>query len=131
MEVGDRPFLRRCWARFVLSERNLTAAKNSMSNFRSTRRHALQLLAAGAAAATLPTFAQWPDRAIRIIVTFPPGGASDVVARVMAEQLTKKLGQPVVVDNKPGAGGTIGGAQVVAAAPDGLLAMMTSGAAPR
>ena len=56
-----------------------------MTDFRSTRRSALQLFAATAAAAALPAFAQWPDRAIKIVVTFPPGGASDVVARVMAE----------------------------------------------
>lgn len=91
-----------------------------------TRRGALQLLAAGAAALGLPAFAQWPDKPIKIIVTFPPGGSSDILARVMAEQLGKKLGQAVVVDNKPGAGGTIGGAQVAAAAPDGATFMLSN-----
>ncbi|MGO4394952.1 Bug family tripartite tricarboxylate transporter substrate binding protein [Variovorax sp. M-6] len=91
-----------------------------------TRRGALQLLAAGVAALGLPAFAQWPDKPIKIVVTFPPGGSSDILARVMAEQLGKKLGQAVVVDNKPGAGGTIGGAQVAAAAPDGYTFMLSN-----
>ena len=92
-----------------------------------TRRHALQMLAAaGTAALALPAFAQWPEKPIKIIVTFPPGGSSDVLARLMAEQLTKKLGQPVVVDNKPGAGGTIGGMQVASAPPDGYTLMLSN-----
>ncbi|MDM0073164.1 tripartite tricarboxylate transporter substrate binding protein [Variovorax sp. J2P1-59] len=91
-----------------------------------TRRGALQLLAAGAASLALPAFAQWPDKPIKIIVTFPAGGSSDILARVMGEQLTRKLGQAVVVDNKPGAGGTIGGALVAAAPPDGYTFMLSN-----
>ncbi|MDH5287878.1 MAG: tripartite tricarboxylate transporter substrate binding protein [Betaproteobacteria bacterium] len=68
----------------------------------------------------------WPAKPVRVVVTFPPGGSSDVVARQIAPLLAEKLGQSFVVDNKPGAGATIGGAEVARAAPDGYTLMLSN-----
>ena len=94
--------------------------------FLARRRSVLKALTAGAAAIALPSFAAWPDRPIKIVVTFPAGGASDIVARVMAEQLAQKLGQAVVVDNRPGAGGSVGGSVVAQAPADGYTLMLSN-----
>ena len=61
----------------------------------------------------------WPDKPVRLISVFPPGGSVDQVARVLAQQLSKQLGQSVVVENIGGASGAIGTAAVAKAAPDG------------
>ena len=61
----------------------------------------------------------WPSRPIRYIVPFPPGGSSDLISRAIAPRLAERLGQPVVVENKPGAGGMLGVDQVAKAEPDG------------
>lgn len=90
------------------------------------RRAVLKTLVAGAASAALPAFAAWPEKTIRIVVTFPAGGASDIVARVMGEQLAKKLGQAVVIDNRPGAGGSVGGLLVAQAPADGYTLMLSN-----
>ena len=83
---------------------------------RATRR---SLLLTALAAAAVPAWAQaWPARPLRLIVGYPPGSSPDVQARLIAEPLAKALGQPVVVDNKPGAGGNIG-ADLLAHASDG------------
>src|SRR3954469_8760810 len=102
-----------------------------------TRRRTLLAIIAGAAIAAplhhaalaQSTNAAWPTRPVRIIVPFPAGGTTDLLARILAQPLGEKLGQPVVVDNRPGAGGNIG-ADVVAKATDGhTLLMATIGTA--
>jgi tripartite-type tricarboxylate transporter receptor subunit TctC len=87
-------------------------------------------LVAGAALALLarPALAQtaWPNRPIRLVVPYPPGGGSDIAGRLQAQALQEGLGVPVVVDNRSGAGGTIGTAFVAQSAPDGYTIMMAS-----
>ena len=88
---------------------------------------ALGGLALGAALLTQPAAAQdWPSKAVRIVVTFAPGGSSDVVARALSVPLQKALGQPVVVENKPGGGVTIAATEIVRAAPDGYNLLMSN-----
>jgi tripartite-type tricarboxylate transporter receptor subunit TctC len=69
--------------------------------------------------------AQYPDKPITMIVPFPPGGVADTVARPVAEAMGRELKQPVVIENKPGAGGGIGMAQVAKAKPDGYTILMS------
>jgi tripartite-type tricarboxylate transporter receptor subunit TctC len=75
-----------------------------------------------------PALAAFPDRPIRLIVSFPPGGASDGLARVLAEGLSARLGVPVVVENQGGAAGTIAGAMAARAAPDGYTMLVSANA---
>jgi tripartite-type tricarboxylate transporter receptor subunit TctC len=87
-----------------------------------TRRALLKRSAALAALAATPAFAQgstWPDRPVRIIVPYPAGGSTDVLFRIYAEQIQSKLGQPFVIENRPGAGGNTGIDAVAKSAPDG------------
>ena len=86
---------------------------------------AAALVFVGALGVLPPSFAQtaatgaWPDRPIRVVLPFPPGGPSDMALRLAAEKMQVSLKQSIVIDNKPGAGGNLGSADVARAAPDG------------
>ena len=77
-------------------------------------------IAAGSAAQT------YPDKAVRLIVPFPPGGSNDVIARVIGAQLSERLGQTILIDNRGGAGGTLGINAAAKAAPDGYTLLLSS-----
>jgi tripartite-type tricarboxylate transporter receptor subunit TctC len=84
------------------------------------------LIVAALSALSFAAHAAYPDKPIRIVVTFAAGGASDIVARVISEPLGKALGATVIVDNKPGAGGTLGGLDVVRSPADGYTLMLSN-----
>ena len=92
------------------------------------RRHFLHLAAGAAALPALPRNASaldYPTRPVHMIVGFPPGNASDIVTRLMAQSLAERLGQQFIVENRPGASGNIGTEAVVRAPPDGYTLLMT------
>lgn len=87
---------------------------------------AATLAAAGVATAAAPADAAYPNRPIRMTVTFPPGGGADFVARILGQHLTAQLGQQVVVENRPGADGTIGVQVAARATPDGYTVVFAN-----
>ena len=91
------------------------------------RTHMVKLIAALALMCSAAAFAQasWPSKPIRMVVPYPAGGGTDYLARMVGERLSKSLGQAVVVENKSGAAGAIGVAEVAKAAPDGHTLLMT------
>ena len=88
----------------------------------TSRLHRRTWIAAALGSIACPLWAQnpaWPGKAIKLIVAYPPGGVSDTVARALAEQLSTRLGVPVLVDNRAGAGGSLAVNAVAKSAPDG------------
>ncbi|MGV6477820.1 tripartite tricarboxylate transporter substrate binding protein [Azotobacter vinelandii] len=101
---------------------------NSRSTSHFKHRRLLAACAAAAlAGASLPAMSQqstWPTKPIRLVVGFAPGGGTDIMARALAQALTESLGQPVIVDNKPGASGNVSAAEVGRAPADGYTVLI-------
>src|SRR5690349_6343810 len=93
-----------------------------------TRRMARAAIAALAMLGVHPAFAQWPDKPVKLVVPYPPGGIADALGRLVARTLEKDLGQPVVVENKGGAGSNIGSDLVEKSTPDGYTILLGSSA---
>ena len=83
-------------------------------------------LAALLAAVALPALAAWPEKPIKILIGYAPGGSTDVVARLLAPKLGEKLGQPIVIENKPGGAGDFAGELMLQSPPDGYTLLMTT-----
>jgi len=105
----------------------MNTALSSRPRLRANRRQLLAAAGAGLLAAPLGALAQrYPTRPIRVVVPYPAGGPTDVLGRIVATRLGERLGQPVVIDNKPGASGMIGADIVAKAPPDGYTLLVNA-----
>jgi tripartite-type tricarboxylate transporter receptor subunit TctC len=86
----------------------------------------LGILLATSTALSIATAAAWPEKPVRIIIPWPPGGSTDIIGRILAADLTPRLKQQVIIDNRAGAGSIVGLQIATASPPDGYTLMMTS-----
>ena len=111
-----------------VARRNLenleTILKTSHTHFLNWKTGLAALMLAGLTVNPLTVRASYPERPISWVVPFPPGGAIDAISRTLAESMSRTLGQPIVVENKPGAGGNIGAAYAADAKPDGYTVLI-------
>src|SRR5262249_15562457 len=108
-----------------LSSKTTNQGETNMRVFVIALAFAASLISPGPAQ-TSPAHA-WPTRPVRFVVAFPPGGAADLLARLISQSLGDTLGQPLVIENKGGSNGNIGGEAVARSAPDGYTLLMSSG----
>ena len=94
------------------------------NTFTTRRMFCLSMLAAGLGASSIALAQEWPAKPISLVVPFPSGGTTDVLARALGDQLSRNLGQPVIVENRPGAGATLGADFVAKSKPDGYTLLM-------
>jgi len=112
-------------SRVALAEANRIIQENRNMIAIASHRHILALVTLACALGS-PAHAQWPEKPIRAVVPFAPGGANDVMGRIMSPEISKLLGQPVIIENKPGAGGNIGLDFVAKSRPDGYTILYSA-----